>query len=47
MSSKKEMLNLVLIGARNSGKTVYLSTLWGKGLLRDLGAPTQEYLKPK
>jgi len=45
MSSKKEMLNLVLIGARNSGKTVYLSTLWGKGLLRDLGAPTQEYLK--
>jgi len=45
MSSKKEMLNLALIGARNSGKTVYLSTLWGKGLLQSSDEETKEYLK--
>lgn len=38
-------LSLVLLGAKSSGKTIYLSTLWGEGLLTSVDNDTTIYLK--
>ena len=43
--NSKGVLNIVLIGAKSSGKTIYLSTLWGKGLLADTDSDTKKYLQ--
>jgi len=44
MSSKNGTLNFVLIGAKSTGKTIYLSTLWGKGHLRHRDSEDKKYL---
>ena len=41
----KGILNLVLIGAKSSGKTIYLSTLWGRGFLSATQSKTTKYLE--
>ena len=43
--NSKGILNFVLIGAKSSGKTIYLSTLWGKGLLRNTHKEDKKYLQ--
>jgi len=38
------ILNFVLIGAKSSGKTIYLATLWGEGLLMNTHKEDKKYL---
>lgn len=39
------ILNFVLIGAKSSGKTIYIATLWGEGFLTNTKKEDNEYLK--
>ncbi len=46
MSTEKEVLNFVLVGAKQTGKTVYLSTLYGaESSITTTNKPTKTYLQ--
>ncbi len=46
MSVEKEVLNFVLVGAKQTGKTVYLSTLYGaESSITTTNKPTKTYLQ--
>lgn len=46
MSAEKEVLNFVLVGAKQTGKTVYLSTLYGaESSITTTNKPTKTYLQ--